>query len=62
MTKRTLTTSLLFVLAIAPLGAQPDPGKEELKLKLLLAGVGLRTKGCDGQDEQQRGGEGALGH
>ena len=34
MTKRTLTTSLLFVLAIAPLGAQPDPGKEELKLKL----------------------------
>jgi hypothetical protein len=34
MTKRTLATSLLFVLAIAPLGAQPDPGKEELKLKL----------------------------
>ena len=34
MTKRILVTSLLFVLAFAPLGAQPDPGKEELKLKL----------------------------
>jgi hypothetical protein len=34
MTKRILATSLLFVLAIAPLGAQPDAGKEELKLKL----------------------------
>ena len=34
MTKRTLATSLLFVLALAPLGAQPVPGKEELKLKL----------------------------
>ena len=34
MTKRILATSLLFVLAFAPLGAQPDPGKEELKLKL----------------------------
>ena len=34
MTKRTLAGSLLFALALAPLGAQPDPGKEELKLKL----------------------------
>ncbi len=34
MTKRILVTSLLFVLAFAPLGAQPDSGKEELKLKL----------------------------
>ena len=34
MTKRILVTSLLFVVAFAPLGAQPDPGKEELKLKL----------------------------
>jgi hypothetical protein len=34
MTKRILATSLLFALAFAPLGAQPDPGKEELKLKL----------------------------
>jgi len=34
MTKRTLVSSLLFALALAPLGAQPDPGKEELKLKL----------------------------
>jgi hypothetical protein len=34
MTKRILSTSLLFVLAFAPLGAQPDPGKEELKVKL----------------------------
>jgi len=34
MTKRTLVTSLLFALALAPLGAQPEPGKEELKLKL----------------------------
>lgn len=34
MTKRTLASSLLFALALAPLGAQPDPGKEELKLKL----------------------------
>jgi hypothetical protein len=34
MTNRTLATSLLFVLALAPLGAQPAPGKEELKLKL----------------------------
>ena len=34
MTKRTLASSLLFVFALAPLGAQPDPGKEELKLKL----------------------------
>lgn len=34
MTKRTLVSSMLFVLALAPLGAQPVPGKEELKLKL----------------------------
>jgi hypothetical protein len=34
MTKRILATSLLFVLTFAPLGAQPDAGKEELKLKL----------------------------
>jgi hypothetical protein len=34
MTKRTLASSLLFALALAPLGAQPDPSKEELKLKL----------------------------
>ena len=34
MIKRTLAGSLLFALALAPLGAQPDPGKEELKLKL----------------------------
>jgi hypothetical protein len=34
MHKRTLVTSLLFALALAPLGAQPAPGKEELKLKL----------------------------
>jgi hypothetical protein len=31
---RTFVTSLVFVLALAPLGAQPAPGKEELKLKL----------------------------
>ena len=34
MTTRTLACSLLFALALTPLGAQPDPGKEELKLKL----------------------------
>jgi hypothetical protein len=34
MIKRTFVSSLLFALAFAPLGAQPDPGKEELKLKL----------------------------
>jgi hypothetical protein len=34
MTKRTLACSLVFVLTLAPLGAQSDPGKEELKLKL----------------------------
>ena len=34
MTKSTFASSLLFALALAPLGAQPDPGKEELKLKL----------------------------
>lgn len=34
MTKRTLACSLLVALALAPLGAQPVPGKEELKLKL----------------------------
>ena len=34
MTNRTLASSLLFALALAPLGAQPAPGKEELKLKL----------------------------
>lgn len=34
MTKRTLACSLLLALALAPLAAQPDPGKEELKLKL----------------------------
>ena len=34
MTKRIFATSLLFVLVLAPLGAQTDPGKEELKLKL----------------------------
>jgi len=35
MTKRIFASSILFVaFALAPLGAQPDPGKEELKLKL----------------------------
>jgi hypothetical protein len=34
MTKRTLAGSLLFALSLAPLGAQPDAGKVELKLKL----------------------------
>jgi hypothetical protein len=34
MTVRTLAGTLLFALAMAPLGAQPDPPKEELKLKL----------------------------
>ena len=34
MTKRTCVSLLLFTLAAAPLGAQPAPGKEELKLKL----------------------------
>jgi len=34
MTNRTLASSLLLALALAPLGAQPAPGKEELKLKL----------------------------
>ena len=34
MTIRTIAGTLLFALALAPLGAQPDPTKEELKLKL----------------------------
>lgn len=34
MTKRTVVHSLLFVLALAPLGAQSGPGTEELKLTL----------------------------
>ena len=34
MTTRTLAASLLFSFTLAPLGAQPAPGKEELKLKL----------------------------
>jgi hypothetical protein len=34
MAYRTLACSLLLALALAPLGAQPAPGKEELKLKL----------------------------
>jgi hypothetical protein len=34
MTVRTLAGLLLFAFALAPLGAQPDPTKEELKLKL----------------------------
>jgi hypothetical protein len=34
MINRTLASSLLFAFALAPLGAQPAPGKEELKLKL----------------------------
>ncbi len=34
MTMRTLACSLLFVLAIAPLGAQAPAGQEELKVKL----------------------------
>ena len=35
MTKRIFASMILFVaFAFAPLGAQPDPGKEELKLKL----------------------------
>ena len=34
MTKHILAGSLLFALALAPLGAQPGPDKEELKLKL----------------------------
>ena len=34
MTKHILATSLLLALALAPIGAQPAPDKEELKLKL----------------------------
>jgi hypothetical protein len=34
MIKRTLASLLFFGLALAPLAAQPDPSKEELKLKL----------------------------
>ena len=34
MTKRLFMSSLLFAFALAPLAAQPEPGKEELKLKL----------------------------
>jgi hypothetical protein len=34
MTKRIFVSSLLIAFALAPLGAQPDPGKVELKLKL----------------------------
>jgi hypothetical protein len=34
MTKRSLACTLLLALALAPVGAQPDPSKEELKLKL----------------------------
>ena len=34
MPNRTLACSVLLALALGPLGAQPDPGKEELKLKL----------------------------
>ena len=34
MTTRTLAALLLFAFTLAPLGAQPEPGKEELKLKL----------------------------
>ena len=34
MPNRTLACSVLLAFALAPLGAQPGPGKEELKLKL----------------------------
>ena len=34
MTARTLAGTVLFALALVPLGAQPDPTKEELKLTL----------------------------
>ena len=34
MAHHKLACSVLLALALAPLGAQPDPGKEELKLKL----------------------------
>ena len=34
MIRRTLAGFLLLAFAVAPLGAQPAPGKEELKLKL----------------------------
>jgi hypothetical protein len=34
MTKRIFASTLLLTLALAPLGAQPEPGKEELRLKL----------------------------
>jgi hypothetical protein len=34
MSKRILAASLFVAFAVASLGAQPDPGKEELKLKL----------------------------
>ncbi len=34
MTARTLTGTLVFAFALASLGAQPDPNKEELKLTL----------------------------
>src|SRR4029453_16512974 len=34
MPTRTLACSVLLALALVPVGAQPDPGKEELKLHL----------------------------
>jgi hypothetical protein len=34
MIRLSLATPLLLALALAPVGAQPDPGKEELRLKL----------------------------
>ena len=34
MSTRTLACSMLLAFALVPLGAQPDPNKEELKLKL----------------------------
>ena len=34
MSNRTLACSVLLALALVPLGAQPVPDKEELKLKL----------------------------
>ena len=34
MTNRTLACCVLLAFALVPIGAQPDPGTEELKLKL----------------------------
>ena len=57
-----LARDLLEVGAAEVGGRADEHGLGELQLQLLLAGSGLRAERCQGQGEQQRACECALGH